>query len=156
MEGTPHPLVGLWSIDLLYAPGAQEDTLVTFRADGTGTLELIKYGLHEVEPFNWRPIGKDAVAVESSESDELRCERLGFRIEARKVPLRETVDVVDFSEPIWWGDSRFARDTFDTEARPRRPRKRGDAAMDNPPMQRTGAAGIFSGIRSWFGRGPGR
>lgn len=26
----------------------------------------------------------------------------------------------------------------------------------NPPMQRTGAAGMFSGIRKWFGRGPGR
>jgi hypothetical protein len=30
------------------------------------------------------------------------------------------------------------------------------ARADNPPMQRTGAAGIFSGIRSWFGRGSGR
>jgi hypothetical protein len=26
----------------------------------------------------------------------------------------------------------------------------------NPPMQRTGAAGMFSGVRKWFGRGPGR
>lgn len=30
------------------------------------------------------------------------------------------------------------------------------AVAHNPPMQRTGAAGIFSGIRKWFGRGPGR
>lgn len=29
-------------------------------------------------------------------------------------------------------------------------------ARDNPPMQRTGAAGILSGIRKWFARGPGR
>jgi len=27
---------------------------------------------------------------------------------------------------------------------------------DNPPMQRAGAAGIFSGVRKWFGRGSGR
>jgi hypothetical protein len=26
----------------------------------------------------------------------------------------------------------------------------------NPPMQRSGAAGILSGVRKWFGRGPGR
>ncbi|HEX8915351.1 MAG TPA: hypothetical protein VF796_23565 [Humisphaera sp.] len=26
----------------------------------------------------------------------------------------------------------------------------------NPPMQRAGAAGIFSGVGKWFGRGPGR
>jgi hypothetical protein len=30
------------------------------------------------------------------------------------------------------------------------------ATGDNPPMQRTGAAGIHSGIRKWFGRGSGR
>jgi hypothetical protein len=30
------------------------------------------------------------------------------------------------------------------------------ATGDNPAMQRTGAAGILSGIRKWFGRGPGR
>jgi hypothetical protein len=152
---TRHPLVGQWSIDLLYSPGAQEDTLVTFRADGTGALELVKYGLHEVEPFRWRPVGEDAVAVESSESDELKCERLGFRLQAQQVPLRETVDVVDFSEPLWWGDSRFARYTFDAEARPRHRRKRGDAAMDNPPLQWTGAAKKQSWFRRWFGRGPG-
>lgn len=28
--------------------------------------------------------------------------------------------------------------------------------MHNPPMQRTGAAGILSGVRRWFRRGPGR
>jgi hypothetical protein len=27
---------------------------------------------------------------------------------------------------------------------------------DNPPMQRTGAAGILSGVRKWLGRGSGR
>jgi hypothetical protein len=26
----------------------------------------------------------------------------------------------------------------------------------NPPLQRTGAAGIFAGVRKWLGRGPGR
>ena len=155
MEGTQHPLVGLWSIDLLYAPGAQEDTLVTFHADGTGALELIKYGLHEVEPFRWRPVDEDAVAVESVEGDELQSARLGFRIQSQKVPLRDIVDVVEFSEPFWWGDSRFARDTFDAEARPRHQRKRGDAAVDNPPLQWTGATKKQSWFQTWFGRGPG-
>lgn len=32
----------------------------------------------------------------------------------------------------------------------------GDPQRANPPMQRTGAAGIFSGVRKWLGRGPGR
>lgn len=30
------------------------------------------------------------------------------------------------------------------------------ATGDNPPMQRTAAAGIFSRVREWFGRGSGR
>jgi Family of unknown function (DUF695) len=30
------------------------------------------------------------------------------------------------------------------------------ATGDNPRMQRTGAAGIFSSVRKWFGRGSGR
>lgn len=30
----------------------------------------------------------------------------------------------------------------------------GDPQRANPPMQRTGAAGIFSGVRKWLGRGP--
>lgn len=33
---------------------------------------------------------------------------------------------------------------------------RAERLRHNPPMQRTGAAGILSGIRKWFGRGPGR
>lgn len=32
----------------------------------------------------------------------------------------------------------------------------GDPQRANPPMQRTGAAGMVSGVRKWFGRGPGR
>ena len=40
---------------------------------------------------------------------------------------------------------------------PRPPRPSQPAAMaDNPPMQRTGAAGIVSVIRRWFRRGFGR
>lgn len=152
MEAAQHPLVGLWSIDLLYAPGAQEDTLVTFRADGTGSLEVMKYGFHEVEPFLWRALDDDGVSVTSSESSELMCERLGFRLHSEKVPTGRTVDVVNFSEPVWWGDSRFARDTFDAEARPRHPRRRGD---DNQTLQRTGAAVKRSWFRRLFGRGPG-
>ncbi len=48
-------LIGVWSADALFAPGAQEDEILVFRSDGTGWIEWINPVAHEVEFFEWTP-----------------------------------------------------------------------------------------------------
>jgi hypothetical protein len=61
-----------------------------------------------------------------------------------RYPLR----IEFFDDPEWkvWLDLRFA---YERAGGP-------PAVRANPPPQRTGAAGIFSGVRNWLGRRPGQ
>jgi hypothetical protein len=60
---------------------------------------------------------------------------------------RYPLDIEFYDDPEWkvWLELRFA---YERAGGP-------PALRANPPMQRTGAAGIVSGVRKWFGRGPG-
>lgn len=46
-------LVGLWSCDRLYAPGAQSDDWLIFMADGTGRYDWLNWRLCSSESFRW-------------------------------------------------------------------------------------------------------
>jgi hypothetical protein len=46
-------LTGVWSADALFAPGSQEDEFLVFRSDGTGWVEWMNFGAHEIEFFQW-------------------------------------------------------------------------------------------------------
>jgi hypothetical protein len=46
-------LIGVWSADVLYAPGAQSDQLLVFRAHGKGWSEHLNFGAWEADLFEW-------------------------------------------------------------------------------------------------------
>jgi hypothetical protein len=46
-------LVGLWSNDALYGPGAQSDDWLIFKPDGTGRYEFLNWTLCSAELFRW-------------------------------------------------------------------------------------------------------
>jgi hypothetical protein len=50
---TAQELIGLWSVDVQYGPGAQEDELLAFRPDGTGWYAFERHVLCELETFRW-------------------------------------------------------------------------------------------------------
>jgi hypothetical protein len=48
-----HELVGLWSNDSLFGPGAQSDDWLIFKPDGTGRYEFLNWMLCSAELFRW-------------------------------------------------------------------------------------------------------
>ena len=50
---TEQQLIGLWSADVMYRMGAQEDELLAFRSDGTGWYAFERHILCELETFHW-------------------------------------------------------------------------------------------------------
>jgi hypothetical protein len=46
-------LVGLWSNDALYGPGAPSDDWLIFKPDGTGRYEFLNWMLCSAELFRW-------------------------------------------------------------------------------------------------------
>lgn len=45
--------VGTWSQDIMYGPGAQSDTMLILRPDGTGWVEELNFSLCSAEFFQW-------------------------------------------------------------------------------------------------------
>ena len=55
-------IVGVWSIDELYAPGAQSDDLLIFGSDGQGRLEVLNWGYGSVSTFEWK-VEEDRLSI---------------------------------------------------------------------------------------------
>ncbi|WP_146160526.1 hypothetical protein [Desmospora activa] len=113
-------LVGLWSVDVLYGPGAQEDTVIAFMANGEGWLAFYHYVLLERETFYWRIddggrlhiSGKTYAGYTLDDQWEEKPSdwtvlNLSFRIAGETVPSSESMDVLTFSKPLWCNESRF-------------------------------------------------
>jgi hypothetical protein len=52
-------LVGVWSADHMYGPGAQSDELFVFREDGTGYWQYMSYGPSSGDLFHWKLLPGD-------------------------------------------------------------------------------------------------
>jgi len=48
-----HSIVGIWSADAIYGPGAQADTVLVFLPDGSGVLEEWNFSLSYYDLFTW-------------------------------------------------------------------------------------------------------
>jgi hypothetical protein len=55
--------IGKWSIDTMYGPGAQEDTIIVFLPNGTGWIEFSHYVLCELETFNWKLESNNNISI---------------------------------------------------------------------------------------------
>lgn len=110
-------LIGLWSIDMLYGPGAQEDTWLAFRRDGTGWIAFLHYRLCELDTFFWS-LSDDCVLTITG--DRYQCPPepetqstfsfadLAISIAPRVTPSYGEVTVLSFGQQIWCGESEFA------------------------------------------------
>lgn len=58
---TPAELIGLWSADARYGPGAQSDEMLVFKPDGTGRMEFWNWQLCSADFFRWHVVSPGVV-----------------------------------------------------------------------------------------------
>jgi hypothetical protein len=58
---TAEDLIGIWSADARYSPGAQSDEILLFREDGTGRMEFWNWQLCSADFFRWRVVSPGIV-----------------------------------------------------------------------------------------------
>lgn len=109
-------IIGKWSIDIMYCPGAQEDTLIIFLKDGTGWIEYMNAFANEIYTFNWKIsdngnldiIGKDKYnSDEGYSKSDINFTNLEYEIKAEETPSGIKMEVLTFSKPIWCYECRF-------------------------------------------------
>lgn len=101
-------LVGIWSVDHMYGPGAQSDELLVFKQDGTGRLDFINFVLCTAYEFSWtvtspnhltlvgtktHQISEDGKTVEESE-DTLNLRDFPFQIATEETPSGNAMRVL--------------------------------------------------------------
>jgi hypothetical protein len=107
-------LIGMWSVDRRYGPGAMSDTYLAFLPDGRGFLEYANPVSAYVEAFRWSGAESRTVTISGTasyeveyEGDEqrvvespghLQFENLPFRIELEDTPRGETMEVLTLDE----------------------------------------------------------
>lgn len=108
-------ILGVWSVDVQYGPGAQSDDYFVFFEDGTGRYEVWNWAWCSSNLFNWRIEGDELViegtkyyvggkddsydnpqAVEDDDNFDMR---LKFKISDEMTPSDKTMRVLRFDEP---------------------------------------------------------
>lgn len=109
-------LIGKWSIDIMYGPGAQEDTLIIFREDGTGYIEYMSAVFREIEIFEWKSLEDDSITIlgkekfdseNEYEKSNMKLEKLKYEIKEEETPSGITMEVLTFLKPIWLTERKF-------------------------------------------------
>ena len=119
-------LIGIWSSDRRYGPGAMADESLVFLADHRGFWKYANPGASYVEAFRWAIhedgmltiSGTTSYDVEHAEEGErvteapglLHFEGLRFRIERENTPRGERMDVLTLDE----GQDRWRMSLFET------------------------------------------
>lgn len=86
-------LIGVWSADARFGPGAQSDEILVFKPDGTGWLEIWNFYLCSVDFFEWTIASPGRITIngiKSLELDENTNELIDSanRIETKHVPYQ--------------------------------------------------------------------
>ncbi|MCT4597230.1 MAG: hypothetical protein N4A50_05055 [Vallitalea sp.] len=109
-------LIGKWSIDIMYGPGAQEDTFVVFLEDGTGWIEYISSVFVEYDTFNWNISNNgelNIVGIDNYDCDEgyskstIKFTNLKYEIKVEQTPSDIEMEVLTFSEPLRCYECKF-------------------------------------------------
>jgi hypothetical protein len=58
---TAADLIGIWSADARYGPGAQSDEMLIFKPDGTGRMEFWNWQLCSADFFRWQVVSPGLV-----------------------------------------------------------------------------------------------
>jgi hypothetical protein len=58
---TAADLIGIWSADARYGPGAQSDEILIFKPDGTGRMEFWNWQLCSADFFRWQVVSPGLV-----------------------------------------------------------------------------------------------
>jgi len=113
-------IIGKWSIDIMYAPGGQEDTFIVFLENGLGWIEYINFACRDLETFNWNLVDDNSinmVGIESYESDEgysdssMNYRNLQYDIKLEETPSGLKMETITFSEPVWAYECKFGLET---------------------------------------------
>jgi hypothetical protein len=110
-------IVGIWSHDILFSPGAAADEILVFRPDGTGVCEIYNWTLCSYDTFVWslehdgklNIYGRDSFesAMEHSASS-LSVSSIPFHITREQTPVYGTVDILNLRLAEWL-PKRFGR-----------------------------------------------
>lgn len=120
-------LIGVWSEDRRYGPGAQSDQLVVFLPNGQGCLQICNAAMEHVEVFDWT-LNQDGTLkisgtarrtteynVQEGQTTEepgrLHFQRLRFRIEREDTPRGDEMDVLTLGD----GQNNWSRCLFDVQ-----------------------------------------
>ena len=119
-------LVGVWSHDALFSPGAAADEVLVFRSDGTGVAEVYNWTLCSYDTFAWQ-VESDGtltiIVLHSFESatistpSDLRVTRATFRIASEQTPVFGVIDVLHLPIAHWLPD-RYGRTKADVATYP--------------------------------------
>lgn len=120
-------LIGVWSVDARFGPGAQADEMLAFRPDGTGWLEIWNFALCSVDFFEWTPTSPGWVIVTGTRSlkldvktnrlidspDRLEVMHLPYQVQEEETPSRQRMKVLRLQ---LLGINDGAYGTFDEDA----------------------------------------
>lgn len=107
-------IVGLWSVDALFAPGAQEDTLIAFREDGTGWIAYMNAFACDVDSFIWKMEERGRISIagemfrspEETRRSDFSFSNVGIRFYQQHTPVYGEITVIEFDQDIWLGERR--------------------------------------------------
>jgi hypothetical protein len=116
---TAEDLIGIWSADVMYGPGAQSDEVLVFKPDGTGFMEVIHPVTTFADLFRWSVEAPDRLRLKGYRRlsagigrpwrvEEHTSELDGtfvIRVQVEDTKARRPMRVLRFSERPWSGIS---------------------------------------------------
>lgn len=109
-------LIGTWSVDIMYAPGAIADERIIFLSDGTGWMEIFNGNLVELETFSWglsnhklniRIHSYHCISEEHPKVVQEEIRDIDFFVEDALTKSGRILKIVTFSKPICLNNSKF-------------------------------------------------
>jgi hypothetical protein len=115
------PIVGIWSHDVLFSPGAAADEILVFRPDGTGVCEIYNWILCSYDTFAWSLDHNGNLNIHGQDSFEsvtkrsvssLSVSSIPFHITREQTPVYGITDVLHLRLAEWL-PGRFGRTKVD-------------------------------------------
>lgn len=109
-------IIGTWSVDIMYGPGAMSDERVIFLSDGTGWMEIFNGNLVTLEIFTWKLINKKlnifiycihSITEESPKESKVELHDIDFLIEDELTKNGDIMKTITFSRQICLNDYKF-------------------------------------------------